>query len=155
MEVSDTRSKKGKKRKAEKDSVQIEAIMDTSITATNNIGMINTPVSALQFETLSHKLDNITETINIIYAKIDLVKGDVTELKHSVEFNSAEIKQVFDEIKVFAKNMQMVKNEMENLKMQINTEKKQNNTLQGKVIYMESQPRWDNLLINGNFQVRK
>ncbi len=45
MEVINTRSKKGKKRKAKTDSVQIEAIMDTSITASNNTGMINTPVS--------------------------------------------------------------------------------------------------------------
>ncbi len=58
--------------------------MNSSITATNNTGMINTPVSAQQFETPSHKLDNITETINSMNAKIDLVKGDVTELKHSV-----------------------------------------------------------------------
>ncbi len=46
MEVINTRSKKGKKRKANKGSVQIEVIMDTSITATNNTGMISTPVSA-------------------------------------------------------------------------------------------------------------
>ncbi len=116
--------------------------MDTSITATNNTGMINTPVSAQQFETPSHKLDNITETINSMNAKIDLVKGDV-------DFNLAEIKQVFDEMKVFAKDMQMVKNEVENLKIQINKEKKKNNTLQDKVIYMESQSRQDNLLIDG------
>ncbi len=47
-------------------------------------------------------------------AKIDLVKGDVTELKHSVEFNLTGIKQVSDEMKVFAKDMLMVRNDMEN-----------------------------------------
>ncbi len=45
-----------------------------------------------------------------------------------MEFNSAEIKQVFDEMKVFAKDMQMVKNEVENLKMQINKKERRKTT---------------------------
>ncbi len=73
MEVINTISKKGKKRKVKKDSFQIEAIMDTSITATNNTGKINTTVLAQQFGTLSHTLDNITETLSCINGKIDLI----------------------------------------------------------------------------------
>ncbi len=89
MDLINTRSKKGKKRMLKKYSFQNEAIMDTSINATNNTCMINTPVSAQQFETLSHKLDNLTETINSMNAKIDLVKGDVTrlELKCGIQFS--------------------------------------------------------------------
>ncbi len=47
--------------------------MDTNITATNNTGKINTPVLTQQFGTLSHILDNNTETCYCMKAKIDLV----------------------------------------------------------------------------------
>ncbi len=52
-------------------------------------------------------------------------------------------------MKVLANDMQILKNEVENLKMQISKEHKKNNTLQDKLIYMESQSRKDKLFIDG------
>ncbi len=45
--------------------------------------------------------------------------------------------------------MKILKSELENLKFQVNKEKKRNNILQDKLIQIESQSRRDNLLIDG------